>query len=80
MKNYRVLCNDCLRGPFLTREEQTIAHDGESACVCGSHDMCACRGCLETLKLLEQGCRDHDTLGVIHCMNLDGWTAENGAE
>lgn len=76
---YRALCNDCLRGPvFPTAEAQQTAHAGESACVCGSRDMCSCGSCLWALERLEAGCRDTHELELVDGVNLAGWTAEAG--
>jgi hypothetical protein len=76
---YRALCCDCLRGlVFPTAEAQQTAHAGESACVCGGHDVCACLDCLWTLERLEAGSRDPVELDLIDGVNLAGWTPEAG--
>lgn len=54
---HQALCQDCLRAPaFTSADDLEKAHAGETNCTCGG-DLCACDGCLETIRRLAAGQR-----------------------
>lgn len=46
-----VLCNDCLR-LFLVSTQKYTEDNYSVSCVCGSHEVCGCEGCIETVYQL----------------------------
>lgn len=76
---YKALCNDCCRVmTFRSRKGQMKAHQEKKYCVCGSKQLCACSGCLNTIKLLEAGRKDPVQLGFQAGVTVSGWTADQG--
>lgn len=52
-QNSQALCGDCLRKVTGSVDEIQRYHTGDTPCVCGGCDVCACTVCVELLEGLE---------------------------
>lgn len=81
MSIHQALCNDCLRAPsFPDGPSLYRAHVGETPCVCGSVELCACDSCIASLRQLQAGVRGEGVTGMKRGAFIESWSAEDGAQ